>query len=193
MASKLYKYADFVAKNERAKQDPAAPFALLHVPESAGGSKTKDNRCYASAAVWIRANNLWFDALDAHKTKAAAKRHAAFVLREMAKNPALKNEDLEERCRGFAVSHGNASPQIYTIFSTEGGSATGTTTQLASATGLHRERVRDIVSGRRRYSHGWCASEEEARRGKGTPTGRPKKEAAVDFFFDEESTGAPIF
>lgn len=191
--SPMLEYANYVSRNTDSQKNYANPYPLYEVPISFGASATPGNRRYASAEIWAEAQRLWFRVLGSQKTKAAAKRHAKAVLKTLEAHPDLRQSsvDLPALCAKYSGRHGNLSNMTFTLYSTTGATATGTRSQLALATGLPYERVRDLLTGRRRFTHGWAATEEEARRGY-VGGGRPRSlkpapapeaaAAGLDFF-----------
>lgn len=196
--SPMFEYADYVSRNTDRQKSDATPYPLYEIPVSFGAAATPNNRRYASASAWAEAQRLWFRVLGSQKTKAAAKRHAKAVLATLASHAELRRAapDLPAICAKHSGRHGNLSNVTFTLYSTTGATASGTRAQLAAATGLHYERVRDLLTGRRRFTQGWAATEEEARRGyvgggrPRSPEIAPAPEAGSDFF---ESTGTEFF
>lgn len=159
-------YIDFVMQTASDKRTEETPFNLL------GG--------YVSSANWVRAKTIVFDELEKERTTGFVRAYAKDVVRALRRNPAL-NEcagDLRQRAEqlaGLSV-HGNSDPRPRTLHHASGTSATGTRKELARLTGLSYDRVRDLLTGRRRYALGWSASAAEARKGPAA-SGRPRKTA----------------
>lgn len=187
--SPLFEYTDFIARNTEPQKSQARPFVVYALPTSIGQAATERNRVYASASVWAEAQRRWFLVLEDQQTKAAAKRHAKFVMSAMRRHSDLGRAapDLPELCEKVGGRHGNASNQVFTLYSQTGATATGTRSQLAAATGLAYERVRDLTTERRRIALGWALTEEEAQRGY-LPPGKPPKAPEPKEFFVSNGT-----
>lgn len=162
----LAQYVDLIAKNSSSVKTPDTPIELLGL--------------FVSPEIWIQAQNLLLDLLSAERV-GLARVQAQDIVRTMRRYPALieRAGDLRIRAEqlGGVALHGNADPRPRTLHHASGASATGTRKDLARLTGLHYERVRDLLTGRRRFALGWALTAAEARKGPDTP-GRKRKPAA---------------
>lgn len=158
---------DFVARNAEATPTDDHPFELFGV--------------FVSAHTWVEAQTLMLDDFTKTRSVGFVRVYAKDIVRSLRKNPALIKcaGDLRmraEQTAGLEI-HGNADPRPRTLFHSSGASATGTRKELVALTGLSYERVRDLLTKRRRYALGWSASALEAKKGPGAP-GRPRKPPA---------------
>ncbi|WP_347138854.1 hypothetical protein [Paracoccus sp. SSK6] len=185
----LGKYVELIARNSSSVKTSDTPIEVLGL--------------YVSPETWVEAQNIMLAELSS-KRVGLARVAAQEVIRTMRRYPALIEcaGDLRERAEmlGGVALHGNADPRPRTLFHSSGASATGSRQDLVALTGLHYERVRDLLTGRRRYASGWALSAKEARKGPATP-GRKNKayappptpaiEAPEPEFFQE--SGATFF
>lgn len=160
------KYIDFVMQTASDKRTEDTPFKIL------GG--------YVSAENWVRAKMLVLDELEQERTVGFVRVYAKSIVRALRRSPALIESagvlrERAEHLAGLSV-HGNSDPRPRTLHHASGATATGTRQDLARLTGLRYDRIRDLLTGRRRYASGWSVSADEARKGPGTP-GRPRKPA----------------
>lgn len=171
MSKQFHRFIKFLALNTVEKKTDDYPHAFAVAGLSSGADVE-----FMNAQDWATAHKLWFDALDAAGVKIGAKKHAKIVLRAMKRERSLYNQELSALCRSIAGLHGLASTSVHTLYSRNGESVSGTLTKLPDLVGLPYDRVRDLVTTRRRYIKGWAISPEEAKRGY-LPAGRPRKPA----------------
>lgn len=136
---------------------------------------------YVSDKTWVDAKTILFDEFERTESAGFVRAYARDIVRTLRRSPALMQcagvlRERAEQTAGLTV-HGNSDPRPRTLHHRSGMTVTGTRRELMQLTGLTYERVRDLVSNRRRYALGWSASAEEARRGPGK-AGRPRKPPA---------------
>ena len=134
---------------------------------------------YLHVKEWAHAQGMTLDVFQSVLGPAGLKAYAREVLRKMQayRGPVGLSFGMlmqrVERLAGVDV-HGNADTRVYTVFHISGAQATGDRRALLEATGLTHNRLKDLLSGRRRMVKDWALTEAEARRGR-LPPGRPKK------------------
>ena len=157
---------DYLATHGKDEPDAGARFQLFGV--------------YLDASAWLHAQGMTLDVFQAVLGPTGLKAYARDVLRTIhaGKGVLLLRGgrtliERVERLAGVDV-HGNADTRAYTVFHTSGAQATGDRRALLEATGLTHNRLKDLLSGRRRLVKDWALTLAEARRGR-LPPGRPKK------------------
>lgn len=177
---------------------------LDYIARNADSAPTADRQfevfgVYVSAETWTAAQSMLLDDFTKTRSVGFVRVYAKDIIRTLRRNPALIKcagvlRERAEQTAGLEV-HGNADPRPRTLFHSSGASATGTRRELMTLTGLSYDRVRDLITQRRRYALGWSAVAAEAKKGPGAP-GRPRKapapppatEAPEPEFFGETGT-----
>lgn len=170
----LAKYIDLIARQSSEHPSPDTPHECLGA--------------YVSAQTWVEAKTLLLDHMEAQKPSGLARVLARDIIKTLRKNTAIMKVagDLQvrsEQLSGMSV-HGNTDPRPHTLHHQSGAKATGSRKELAAATGLNYDRIRDLITGRRRIALGWSASAQEAKKGPLNPgrQRKPDKAPEPEFF-----------
>tara|TARA_R110002051_G_scaffold34468_1_gene76789 strand:+ start:314 stop:862 length:549 start_codon:yes stop_codon:yes gene_type:complete len=178
----MHDYIDYIFNNAQKEKSDEAPIKINVVPVCIGGQDVAENSFYTSEENWIQANIIAMKFLETFISKKAGKRHAKYVIKKLSKLSDTEDKAyLASKCQSFLDKHGNTNAPR-TLYHESGKTAYGTLQQLEIQTALSYDRVRDLTTGRRRYTGGWCASEKEARKGRLTPGRKPKKKSVMEFF-----------
>lgn len=169
-------YRDFIA--DRRAKEPAliasgAYCERHHIrPRSLGGSNANANVIRLTYRDHIFAHALLLKMHQHGEARwfMAASMSAVLNLRNGRERERQEVRLVEAKYRWAREAHGDSitgpdhpgfKHDLHTFWHIDGRSFTGTRQDLIEATGLGFRQVYDMVNGRRDFSDGWCASEEE--------------------------------
>lgn len=164
--SQTTRYVDFILSISSPYKTPDKPFEI-------------GRGAFVDANGWVAAKMMWLDAIESDGSRHSHAKSEAISIRSRTRRDKRlldAGKALLERCDAIAKKHGGCVLGRHTIYNQNGASISGTLSELVAATGMRGERVRDLLTKRRRFVGGWSHDPAEAARGP-NPPGRPKKPA----------------
>jgi uncharacterized protein YidB (DUF937 family) len=173
-------YTTFILR--RGSPDPTSERTIRHAvfPGAFGGTRTRENTVYLTAREALIASGMLLRMCPGEVSRARVAQGIGRLLDRLPRTG--KTTWLRRAVRQYAGDR--PVSDVATLWNCDGRVETGTRVQLAQATGLEYNRVRDLLAGRRSSALGWAASPERAQQGPGKRGPKPRVRAP-DIFKDE--------
>lgn len=172
-------YTDFILR--RGSPDPTATRTVKHsvFPGAFGGTRTRENTVFLTEREALVASGMLLRMCPGEVSRSRVAQGIGRLLDHLPHT--RKATWLRRAVRKYAGDR--PVSDVATLWHCDGRVETGTRLQLAQATGLEYNRVRDLLAGRRSSALGWAASPERAKEGPGKRG--PKPRARAHEFFEE--------